>query len=331
MKDTIKEKILAKYPEWHHRPFLFNQEEMDNPFQVYKEFFDAYSLPNIRVKLWEWLHSACHDEYVEAVNLLTLYRHCERLIEASLLIYERWNREETGHYPKDNIIRSMEQFFGIFSHEINTQLAGIKQCYECIQQGKITDKDNTEFYLQSIHTISSNTLNVLDNLLTTVKFHVGKLDIRLEKTTFHLGSWVTTITQPFEAATATEDRRICLTIQDAEIITDKVKLGQILHNLLANALKFGSPDTCITVKCHAEGAELVLQVINQGNSIPADKMADLFKPYQQLESNYGGTGLGLYICQLYAEVLGGSITVQSEEKATTTFTVCIPDCVPQEQ
>lgn len=332
MKDTIKQKILAKYPDWHHQPFLFNNEEMGNPFQIYREFFEAYSLPNIRVKLWEWLYSACHDEYVEAINLLILYRHCERLIEASSLVYKSQKQEES---QKDDIIHNMEVFFGIFSHELNTQLAGIRQCYECILEGKTNGKINTDYYLQAIDTISSNAISVLDNLLTTVKFHAGKLDIRVEKETFCFGSWVKTIIVPFEASTTPQGKDICLTLhpslQEAEIVTDKIKLGQILHSLLANAVKFSYPGTCIVVKCYTADTMLSLQVINQGDGIPADKIEILFKPYQQVENGYGGTGLGLYVCQLYTESLGGKIEVQSEEKATTTFTVYIPDCIPNSQ
>lgn len=104
-------------------------------------------------------------------------------------------------------------------------------------------------------------------------------------------------------------------------------MSQILHNLLANALKFAYPHTCIAVKCHAEDTGLVLQVNNQGNGIPADKMELLFKPYQQITGSYGGAGLGLYICRLYAEAMGGRITVQSEENTATIFTVTIPGCI----
>lgn len=202
MKDTIKEKILAQYPHWHSKPFLFTCEEMDNPYQVYKEFFDAYSLPNIRVCLRNWLYSACHDENPEALNLLTLYRHCERLIEASWLVYENRNQQES---PKDAMINTMETFFGIFSHEIRNQIGGIIQCCEIPPQGK-----DTGFYLQAINTAGYQALNVLDNLLATVKYHAGKLDIRAEKYPFRLGALVKTIMQPFEAIASRQEKIFAL-------------------------------------------------------------------------------------------------------------------------
>jgi signal transduction histidine kinase len=245
-----------------------------------------------------------------------------------------WIPAATDHYPQDAILRSMELYFGIFSHEINSQLAGIKQCCESIQEGKAIGRDNTDFYLQSIHRISCNALNVLNNLLTTVKFHAGKLDIQLKKETFCFSSWVKADIQPFEADTVRQGKNICLTLHpillNTDITADKVKLGQILNNLLANALKFSYPGTCIVVHCYMKDSGLIMQVINQGDGIPGEVLPVLFKPYQQLVEGSSGTGLGLYICQLFVEAMSGKIDVVSEEK-TTVFTVHIPNCFSKVQ
>jgi len=325
MTDTVSKNILAKYPEWHYKPFLFNLEEMDNPFQIYKEFFDAYTLPNIRAKLWDWLYNACHDEYAEAVNLLTLYRSCEKLIEASYLVYNTWEQEERH---KDSIIHTMELFFGIFAHELKGQFSGIIQCCQYLQE-----KKDTDFHLRTIIAVGHQALNTLNNLITTTKYHSGELEIQVEIETFHFSTWANSILQPFDSAISQQEKNILLTLhpslQNIAITADKAKLGQIVYNLVANALKFSHPNTNIAVNFHTESTTLITQVANQGNGIPADKLDILFKPYQQAEVGYGGTGLGLYICRLYTEAMGGKIVVQSEEKGTTTFTVHLPGCIPE--
>ncbi|WP_142683027.1 sensor histidine kinase [Chitinophaga polysaccharea] len=324
MRDTIRKQILARYPDWHNKPFQLDLEEMDNPNLVYEEFFEAYSLPQVRVCLWDLLQSACQDEFTEAANLLNLYRHCERLIEASFLVYENRNREEQ---VQDALVHTMEIFFGVFAHEIRGQIAGVVQCSQSIQEGK-----DTHFYLQTINAIGHNALAILDNMLTTVQYHAGKLDIRAVKETFHFAHWIKTVVRHFETAAALQEKRICLTIlpslDNTDLTTDKVKLGQIVHNLLANALKYSYPATCIAVQCYLEDTSLVLQVANEGMGIAADRTDDLFKPYGQLGKGHSGTGLGLYLSQLYVQELGGTITVQSEEKATTIFTVQIPGFLP---
>jgi len=223
-------------------------------------------------------------------------------------------------------IPTMELFFGIFAHEIRTQLSGIVQFLQSILEGQDTD-----FYLQTINAISHSALDILDNLLTTVKIQAGKLDIKSEKETFCFDSLIKPLIQSFEATAIIHNKSICLThsplLDDITIATDKVKLGQILYNLLTNALKFGHPNTNIGINYQVDGNGITIQVTNQGSGIPADKIAILFMPYQQLEGGYAGTGLGLYLSQLYAQALGGKIMVQSESEALTVFTVNIPDCI----
>lgn len=231
-----------------------------------------------------------------------------------------YDREENG------AVQAMELFFGIFAHEIRGELSGIVQCLRVIQSGM-----NVKQHLEAIDVIAHSTLDTLENMLTMVKAHAGELNIQPEKEVFQFRDWISTVIQPCEVVAAAQGVRISLALHplltDANIFTDRVKLGQILHNLLNNAIKFSYPQTCITLICCVDGMDLILQVINQGAGIPADKIGLLFKPFHQLGKGYVGTGLGLYIGQLYAQVLGGKITVQSEQNATTVFTVNIPDCI----
>jgi signal transduction histidine kinase len=219
-------------------------------------------------------------------------------------------------------LRTIELFLGMVAHELRTQLAGIVQVSQYIQEGK-----NKEFYLRALNTASLGTLHVLNNMLTTVKINAGKLDITTETESFHFNTWVKSLIQPLEDTAIIQRRDICLTLhsslEGAIIITDKVKLGQILQNLLTNALKFSYAGTCIAVKCHIQLAELTIQVINQGISIPPAKIDSLFKPYEQLDNGFAGTGLGLYLSQRYVQALGGTLTVKSDT-GNTVFTVSLP-------
>jgi signal transduction histidine kinase len=222
-------------------------------------------------------------------------------------------------------IHTMELFFGMFAHELRSQLSGIVGA----SRYALEEKRNN-FYLRAIHTISLNTLHVLDNMLTTVKVNVGKLDIRAEKEPFGLKNWIKTFIQPLEDMASIQRQDICLTIhpsiERAIINTDQIKMGQILQNLLTNALKFSYTGTCIALKCYSRDAGLTIEVMNQGIDIPYNKLDCLFKPYEQLDSGFAGTGLGLYLSWLYAQALGGTLTVQSD-KGSTIFTVYIPDCI----
>jgi signal transduction histidine kinase len=220
----------------------------------------------------------------------------------------------------------MQSFIGMISHELRTQFAGIVQICQYIQEGK-----NIDLYQRALNVASHSTLHILDNMLTTVKINAGKLNIQATNETLRFSTWIKPLMYPIEAAGLIQRKDICLTIhpslERADITTDKIKLAQILHNLLVNALKFSYAGTCIAVKCYIRETGLIVEIVNQGIGIPPNKMDSLFKPYERVYDGFAGTGLGLYLSQLYAETLGGVITVQSEEKAATAFTVYIPGCI----
>jgi len=115
----------------------------------------------------------------------------------------------------------------------------------------------------------------------------------------------------------------------AQIIGDSLRLRQILVNLVSNAIKFTEQGE-IFVGVHLNKikddghVELQFEVRDTGIGIPADKMERLFKAFSQVDSStsrkYGGTGLGLIICEKLIGLMGGQINVTSEEAVGTTFT-----------
>ncbi|WP_157310071.1 sensor histidine kinase [Chitinophaga tropicalis] len=108
------------------------------------------------------------------------------------------------------------------------------------------------------------------------------------------------------------------------INTDAVNLGQILRNLVDNALKAAPEGTNITLFVNVvEESRILFEVIDQGKGISPEKVHLLFKPFQLMDLGYAGTGLGLYISKLYAELLGGDIRLTDTGKRGTTFLLSI--------
>ncbi|WPV65419.1 HAMP domain-containing sensor histidine kinase [Chitinophaga sp. LS1] len=224
--------------------------------------------------------------------------------------------------PETTSLQTIELFLGMFAHELRSQVAGTVQVCRYIREGK-----NKDIYLRALDRATLDTLLVLDNMLTTVKIRAGKLDITTVNESFQFKAWIHPLIRSFDDAAAIQRKDINLTLypslEEAFITTDKVKLGQIIQNLLTNALKFSYPNTCIAVKCHILLAGLTIQVINQGMGIPPGKAATLFDPYEQLDKGLAGSGLGLYLSRLYSQALGGSLTVKSNH-GNTVFTLTIP-------
>ena len=111
------------------------------------------------------------------------------------------------------------------------------------------------------------------------------------------------------------------------LYSDEEKLRQILLNLLSNAAKF-TPQGSISIAASRQSGIVAIAVGDSGIGIPPDKLETIFEEFKQLDSGstkeYAGTGLGLSICRLLAELLGGTIEVQSKPEHGSTFTIRLP-------
>ena len=112
-----------------------------------------------------------------------------------------------------------------------------------------------------------------------------------------------------------------------EANTDKARLQQMAINLLSNAIKFTDSGS-VTVNASQSDGQLVIAVSDTGKGIPADELPTIFDEYRQAEGSESsvqkGTGLGLSITKKFAELLGGTIGVESEVGKGSTFTISIP-------
>ena len=111
-----------------------------------------------------------------------------------------------------------------------------------------------------------------------------------------------------------------------EAKTDQARVRQIIINLLSNALKFTEHGE-VAVRAAREDDSVVIAVSDTGPGIPGDALDTIFEEFQQVEGSdpqHKGTGLGLPITKGFAELLGGSISVQSEMGKGSTFTARVP-------
>jgi signal transduction histidine kinase len=112
-----------------------------------------------------------------------------------------------------------------------------------------------------------------------------------------------------------------------EIISDNLRVQQILLNIVNNAIKFTEIGT-ISIKCFLVSNLVKIQIIDSGIGIESDKIDQLFKPFMQIDTGltrkHEGTGLGLSICKKLTEMLNGKIEVESKYGSGSTFTVTLP-------
>jgi signal transduction histidine kinase len=228
-----------------------------------------------------------------------------------------------------NVLKS--QFLANMSHEIRTPLNGVLAMAQIIALGELSEAQRER--VDIIRRSGEDLMAVLNDILDLSKIEAGKMEIESgEVDAKVLGA---AVHETFGAVAAAKPG----VAFDLEVAPDALgprrgdpaRIGQILNNLVSNALKFTERGT---VKVRIEGygpagrEGLVMTVADTGIGIPTDKISMLFEKFSQADGSntrrYGGTGLGLAISRELARLMRGAITVDSVEGEGSTFTVRLP-------
>lgn len=235
----------------------------------------------------------------------------------------------------DEISRYKSEFLANMSHELRTPLNSILILANMLAENKTSNLSPKQVeYSHIIHKSGTDLLNLINDILDLSKIEAGKIDIQIEETS--ISGMVEDVTPPFNVL-ADSKKLHFTTIVDAgvpkTIKTDKQRLEQIIKNLLSNAFKFTPEGGSIVLHFAVTGDneadnKLCILVKDTGVGIPADKQRLIFEAFQQADGStsrrYGGTGLGLSISRELIRILGGQITVASQQGAGSTFTIQVP-------
>ncbi|MCB1954435.1 MAG: PAS domain S-box protein [Rhodocyclaceae bacterium] len=224
-----------------------------------------------------------------------------------------------------NVAKS--QFLANMSHEIRTPLNGILgMAY--IGQRESRGEPRLQSTFTQILKSGRLLLGVIDDILDFSRIEADKLHV--ERTTLLVGEVIEGAVQLLDADFA--DKGIALSVSRAPdlpvaCVGDPLRLGQVLVNLLSNALKF-TPAGSVRLEAGRDAGELVFRVIDTGIGMNETQLARIFSPFEQADAShtrrYGGTGLGLTITRRIVELMGGRITVRSRPGAGSTFVVHLP-------
>jgi signal transduction histidine kinase len=213
-------------------------------------------------------------------------------------------------------------FLATMSHEIRTPLNGVLGMAQAMQGDDLSPVQTER--LEVIRQSSQALLAILNDILDLSKIESGKLE--LETVDFDLETVVRGAHSAFTQLANAKGLSFSLSIRGAHgtYRGDPTRLRQILYNLFSNALKFTeSGEIRVGVAASAEG--LVLSVTDTGIGMPPEVTARLFEKFSQADASttrrFGGTGLGLAICRELAQLMGGSIEVNSAPGVGSTFTV----------
>ncbi len=222
------------------------------------------------------------------------------------------------------------QFVSTISHELRTPLYGVVGITDMIMDEYKDLKNST--HLKSLKFSANYLLSLVNDILQINKIEENKL--RLERYCFSLHDQLATIKDSLIFISKLNNNRIVLEISDdipEMLVGDKIRLCQILINLISNALKFTTDDD-VVVNVHVEKTEgticyLRFKVIDNGIGIAKKDHQAIFEKFVQIErknEDYQGTGLGLAIVRKLVNLFGSEIYIESEENVGSTFTFTIP-------
>ncbi|MGI9241102.1 MAG: response regulator, partial [Verrucomicrobiales bacterium] len=222
--------------------------------------------------------------------------------------------------------RAKSEFLSNMSHELRTPLNGVLGYVQILQRDKTLGSAQQKS-LDSIGSCGEHLLNLINDVLDLSKIEAGKMEVAPVATDLsQLLDGVRDIVKP-----RAESKGLAFALETSAgiprgIITDPMKLRQILINLMGNSVKFTAEGT-VTLRVTEIGrTKLCFDVEDTGMGIAAGKLKEIFDPFKQAEGGEveGGTGLGLAISRRIAEALDGSLTATSELGKGSCFTLTLP-------
>lgn len=226
--------------------------------------------------------------------------------------------------------RSKTQFISIMSHELRTPLNGIIGMMELAGREPLSEKQQK--CLQNAKRSADDLLHILNDILDFAKLENDKL--RLEELDFDLLESLQRIGEIYQPLVAAKGLKFVMTdfsTLPRFIRGDALRLRQVLHNILANALKFtetGRITMAVYQSVRHEQPTLEFSVEDTGIGVDARMKNKLFSPFTQADSSttrlFGGTGLGLMISRQLVELMGGTMSLDSELGRGTCVSFWIP-------
>jgi len=250
----------------------------------------------------------------------------ERMISATIRAHDlaveaeaAKERAEKSERELRTVAEFREMFIGMLGHDLRNPLGSIVTAAALLLRRGYVDEQDAETAARIIR--SSQRINrMITQLLDLTRARLGG-GLPIEPKPTDLREICRNVVEEFEA-------NIQLEVEgDVTGTWDQDRLAQALSNIAGNAIEYATPGTAVIVKVHAAGAEVVVEISNQGDPIAADVLPFIFEPFRRAEqrqkSATGNLGLGLYIAHQIVLSHGGTLDAHSAD-GTTTFVMHLP-------
>ncbi len=231
--------------------------------------------------------------------------------------------------------RHKDEFLAILGHELRNPLGAILNGIEVLEQGALPAADATEIRAV-IHRQATHMSHLVDGLLDVTRIASGKIVLKMER--LDLLQLLRDAAEDHRPGIESHGAALRLRLPPGSLwcTGDRLRLWQVMSNLLGNAAKFlgGPGEVTVEVLPHLEGRRAVIEIRDTGMGIEPESLHEIFQPFVQAErsrdQSRGGLGIGLALVKGLVELHGGHVTAASAGLGRgSQFTVSLPTCASQ--
>lgn len=365
---TIYSAIFSAEIDTHHYEILNNVSLMktvapnEGNFDDLKEkIINAFMAPEMRERMREFLDLNTLAKRLETLNtILTEYKDPEgRWFQARFIVKRRdddgkvrevlyvarnmTEEKEKELAQQERLSRALNDakqaneaksaFLSSMSHDIRTPMNAIIG-FTSLAQTHINDQKLIQDYLTKINTSSAHLLNLINDILDMTRIESGS--VKLEEKPVNIPNFMRDLCSMIQGLTNSKGQHLYVNTENViheNVLTDKLRLNQVLINILGNAVKYTESEGNIFFSLREEpcadesSATYVFSVKDNGPGMSKEFQSHIFETFTREHSStvsgIQGTGLGMAITKNIVDLMGGKIDVQSEEGKGSLFTVTV--------